>query len=293
MVSSKDIRLNIKEIANKYNLAYFEVLQRYMFERIIERISLSKYKDNFILKGGLLLSSIFGIDNRVTKDMDTLIKGIDVSKENMVKILNEILAIDVNDGVKFDIVKIEDIREDDDYGGNRYYIVGRVDNTKVNLEIDISTGDTITPRELKYKYPSMFQDKSYLISCYNNETIIAEKLETVLRRGTFNSRMKDFYDLYTYFTKLNKEIDYEVLKKAIENTFSKRDSLSYLKDYEVILDNMEQSTKLKEAWADYRRKNAYAFPDALGDILLEIRECLQKKKKKQTPPEKKKNKIKK
>ena len=275
MVSSKDVRLNIKEVANKYNLAYFEVLQRYMFERVIERISLSKYKDNFILKGGLLLSSIFGIDNRVTKDMDTLIKGIDVSKDNMVNVLNEILSLDINDGVKFDIVKVEDIREDDDYGGNRYYIVGRVDNTKVNLEIDISTGDTITPRELKYKYPSMFQNKSYLISCYNNETIIAEKLETILRRGTFNSRMKDFYDVYTYFTRLNIDIDYNVLKEAIKNTFSKRNSLTYLEDYGIILDNMGNSEKLKEAWADYRRKNAYAFPDALGEILLEIRKCLE------------------
>ena len=275
MVSSKDVRLNIKEVANKYNLAYFEVLQRYMFERVIERISLSKYNDNFILKGGLLLSSIFGIDNRVTKDMDTLIKGIDVSKDNMVNVLNEILSLDINDGVKFDIVKVEDIREDDDYGGNRYYIVGRVDNTKVNLEIDISTGDTITPRELKYKYPSMFQNKSYLISCYNNETIIAEKLETILRRGTFNSRMKDFYDVYTYFTRLNNDIDYNVLKEAIKNTFSKRNSLTYLEDYGIILDNMVNSEKLKEAWADYRRKNAYAFPDALGEILLVIRMCLE------------------
>ena len=275
MVSSKDVRLNIKEVANKYNLAYFEVLQRYMFERVIERISLSKYNDNFILKGGLLLSSIFGIDNRVTKDMDTLIKGIDVSKDNMVNVLNEILSLDINDGVKFDIVKVEDIREDDDYGGNRYYIVGRVDNTKVNLEIDISTGDTITPRELKYKYPSMFQNKSYLISCYNNETIIAEKLETILRRGTFNSRMKDFYDVYIYFTRLNIDIDYNVLKEAIKNTFSKRNSLTYLEDYEKILDNMGNSEKLNEAWADYRRKNAYAFPDALGEILLEIRKCLE------------------
>ena len=275
MVSSKDVRLNIKEVANKYNLAYFEVLQRYMFERVIERISLSKYNDNFILKGGLLLSSIFGIDNRVTKDMDTLIKGIDVSKDNMVNVLNEILSLDINDGVKFDIVKVEDIREDDDYGGNRYYIVGRVDNTKVNLEIDIPTGDTITPRELKYKYPSMFQNKSYLISCYNNETIIAEKLETILRRGTFNSRMKDFYDVYIYFTRLNIDIDYNVLKEAIKNTFSKRNSLTYLEDYEKILDNMGNSEKLNEAWADYRRKNAYAFPDALGEILLEIRKCLE------------------
>lgn len=143
---------------------------------------------------------MFGVDNRTTKDMDVTIKGIDVSKDKMLNVLNEILSIDLKDGVKFDVIDITDIREDDEYGGNKYHIVARLQNVKVNLEIDISTGDEVTPRELKYKYPLLFEDKSIIISSYNLETILSEKIETVLRRGKYNSRMKDYYDIYMFLT---------------------------------------------------------------------------------------------
>ena len=154
MVDITDIKILAKEIENKYDLNYYEILQRYMFERILERISVSNYQDNFILKGGLLLSAMFGIGNRMTKDMDATITGIDVSKDKMLKVLNEILSINLKDDVKFDVVDITDIRGDDEYGGNKYHIVGKLQSLKVNLEIDISTGDKVTPRELKYKYAS-------------------------------------------------------------------------------------------------------------------------------------------
>ena len=232
MVSSIDIKEKAKDIEKNSNLNHYEVLQRYMFERILERISVSKYQDNFILKGGLLLSAIFGIDNRTTKDMDTTITGISISKETMVKVLNQILNIKLNDGVKFDVVDITDIREEDDYGGNKYHIVGRKDNLKVNLEIDISTGDKVTPRELRFNYPLLFEDKTILINSYNIETILSEKIETILRRGKFNSRMKDFYDVYFFLNNLKNEIDTNILKEAIKNTFTKRDSFDYLSDYE-------------------------------------------------------------
>ena len=208
MVEEK-IKLKAKELEDKYNLNYYESLQRFMFERILERISVSEYQDNFILKGGLLLAAMFGVENRTTKDMDTTITGIDVSKDKMVNVLNKILSIDLNDGVKFDIVSITDIREEDEYGGNKYHITGRVNSTKVNLEIDISTGDKVTPKELKFKYPLLFEDRSILINSYNIETILAEKIETVLRRGKYNSRMKDYYDIYFFLTKLRNEIDIE------------------------------------------------------------------------------------
>lgn len=152
MVEEK-IKLKAKELEEKYNLNYYESLQRFMFERILERISVSEYQDNFILKGGLLLAAMFGVENRTTKDMDTTITGIDISKDKMVNVLNKILFINLNDEVKFDIVSITDIREEDEYGGNKYHITGRVNSTKVNLEIDISTGDKVTPKELKFKYP--------------------------------------------------------------------------------------------------------------------------------------------
>lgn len=257
MVEEK-VKLKAKELEDKYNLNYYESLQRFMFERILERISVSKYQDNFILKGGLLLAAMFGVENRTTKDMDTTITGIDISKDKMVSVLNEILSIDLKDRVKFDIVSITDIREEDEYGGNKYHITGRVSSTKVNLEIDISTGDKVTPKELKFKYPLLFEDRSILINSYNIETILAEKIETILRRGKYNSRMKDYYDIYFFLAKLRNEIDINILKDAIDNTFTKRDSFEYLNDYSKIIKSIIDSDRIKTNWKSYSKKNSYA-----------------------------------
>ena len=172
MVNTKFIQTKAKEIAKKHNIDYYEALQRFMFERILERISFSNYNENFILKGGLLLSAMFGIDNRTTKDMDTTITGLDISKEKMIEILESILNIDLNDGVKFYIDNITEIREEDKYGGNKYHIIGKIGNLKINLEIDISTGDKITPRKLKYKYPLLFSEK-YVLDSLSPITISA------------------------------------------------------------------------------------------------------------------------
>ena len=267
MVSSIDIKEKAKDIEKTHNLNHYEILQRYMFERILERISVSKYQDNFILKGGLLLSAMFGIDNRTTKDMDTTITGINVSKEKMVKVLNQILSIKLDDGVKFDVVSITDTREEDEYGGNKYHIVGRKDNLKVNLEIDISTGDKVTPRELKFNYPLLFEDKTILINSYNIETILSEKIETILRRGKFNSRMKDFYDIYFFLNNLRNEIDTNILKEAIKNTFTKRDSFEYLNDYEKIILSIKDSDRIKKLWQTYSNKYKYASNISIDKIL--------------------------
>lgn len=276
MVSSIDIKEKAKIIEENHNLNHYEILQRYMFERILERISVSKYQDNFILKGGLLLSAMFGIDNRTTKDMDTTITGIDISKEKMVKVLNEILSIKLDDGVKFDVVDITDIRDDDEYGGNKYHIVGRKDNLKVNLEIDISTGDKVTPKELKYNYPLLFEDKTILINSYNVETILSEKIETILKRGEFNSRMKDYYDVYFFLTKLKNEIDISVLKEAINNTFSKRESFEYLTDYERIIYSINSSNKIKKLWNIYSNKYRYANGISFDEIMELLKGLMQK-----------------
>lgn len=275
MVDITDIKRLAKEIENKYDLNYYEILQRYMFERVLERISVSKYQDNFILKGGLLLSAMFGIGNRMTKDIDTTITGIDVSKDKMLKILNEILSINLKDGVKFDVVAITDIREDDEYGGNKYHIVGKLQSLKVNLEIDISTGDKVTPRELKYKYPLIFEDRTIMISSYNIETILAEKIETVLRRGVFNSRMKDFYDIYYFLTKLRKEININILKEAVDNTFTKRDSFEYLNDYEQIIDSIIGNERLEKLWNIYSNKYKYANGIAITEILNLLKDIIK------------------
>lgn len=274
MVEEK-IKLKAKELEDKYNLNYYESLQRFMFERILERISVSKYQDNFILKGGLLLAAMFGVENRTTKDMDTTITGIDVSKDKMVSVLNEILSIDLNDRVKFDIVSITDIRDEDEYGGNKYHITGRVNSTKVNLEIDISTGDKVTPKELKFKYPLLFEDRSILINSYNIETILAEKIETVLRRGKYNSRMKDYYDIYFFLAKLRNEIDINILKDAIDNTFTKRDSFEYLNDYSEIIKSIIDSDRIKANWKSYSRKNSYANNLEVNQIMFLLNDFIK------------------
>ena len=238
MIKYKELKEKSKELERKYKLNHYELLQRFMFERILERISVSKYQENFILKGGLLLSALFGIDNRTTRDMDTTIKGLNISKEKMINVLNEILNINLKDGVKFELIDITDIREDDEYGGNKYHLIGKLENLKINLDIDISTGDKVMPKELEYSYPSLFEDKKILIYTYNTETIIAEKIETILRRGQYNSRMKDYYDIHMFLSKFKDNIDINILKLSIKNTFDKRESFSYLKDYEQILDGI-------------------------------------------------------
>lgn len=267
MVDYRNIESKAKELSQKNNTDYYEMLQRFMFERILERISVSKYNDNFILKGGLLLTAMFGIDNRTTKDMDTTIKGLNVEKEYMINVLNEILSINLNDGVKFDLINVTDIMEDDEYGGNKYHIVGRLQNMKVNLEIDISTGDKVTPRELRYKYPLVFEDKQIIINCYNIETILSEKIETILRRGIYNSRMKDYYDIYMFLTKMKSEINMDNFMLAMKNTFEKRDSLKYLEDYSNILNEIKEYDRIYILWDKYIAKRVYAQNIKFGDIL--------------------------
>lgn len=263
-----------KELATKSGLTHLELYQRFMFERILERISLSKYNNNFILKGGLLLSAMLGIESRSTRDMDISVKGIDVSEEKMVQVLNEILSMDINDGVKFEVVDIIDIRADDEYGGNKYHIVGKLENLKVALEIDISTGDEITPKELNYEYISLFEDKKIQIDTYNIETILAEKIQTILVRGKYNTRMKDYYDVYFFLTKLKNEINEDIFRKALKNTITQRNSLNYLKDYEKILDDLVENDRMNRNWNSYRNKTKYADNIEFNSIIRTIKKFI-------------------
>lgn len=270
----KELKEKSKELEKKYKITYYETLQRFMFERMLERISKSKYNENFILKGGLLLSAIFGINNRSTQDMDTTIKGIDISKENMEKILKEILSIDLKDGIKFEYVSVEDIREDDYYGGNKYNLIGHFENLKIRLSVDVSTGDMVTPRELDYEYPMLFENRKIHIYTYNNETILAEKIETILHRGIYNSRMKDYYDVYMFLTEFRDTIDEKIFNLALENTFSKRNSTEMLADYKQILGEIKNYERIKNQWNIYSKKNIYANGIEFEDIINKIEEFL-------------------
>ena len=257
-----------RTLAVKYNVTVNEILQNYMFERILERLSISKYKNNFILKGGMLLSSIMGIDTRTTMDMDTCIKGINLTDEKLYEVLNEVLNIEIDDGVKFEIKNSKPIREDDDYGGLKYYLLAKFDNLRINLSIDVATGDLITPREIEYDYKMMFENRSLKIMAYNIESIIAEKFQTVISKGILNSRMKDYYDLY-YLMKY-KEFSKENLKIAIEKTFYKRNT--DLQSTSKVITEIGKSDFLENLWELYSQKYQYAKNIKFKEVITSISE---------------------
>ena len=268
--NAQSLMAKSKNLATKYNITPNEILQNYMFERILERLSVSKYKNNFILKGGLLLSSIMGIDTRTTMDMDTCVKGIDLTDAELYKILNEILNINVEDNVKFRITNSEPIRVEDEYGGLKYNIIAIFENLKVNLSIDIATGDVITPREIEYNYKMLFEDRTLQLMTYPIETIIAEKYQTVIERGILNSRMKDYYDLYYLLT--NKSYNNDTLKEAIQETFLKRNTdLSITKQK---MEEIEESNFLMDLWTNYSNKYSYSKGIKYEELIHTIKEKL-------------------
>ena len=275
MITYKELNVKAKEIEKKTGLQHLDVYRRFMFERILERISISKYSENFILKGGLLLSAMFGIESRNTRDIDISIKGIDVSKEKMISVLNEILLIKLKDNVKFEIAAVTDIRQDDKYGGNKYHITGKLENLTVPLEIDISTGDEISPRQLRFEYYSLFEDKIIHIDSYNIETILSEKIETVLRRTLYNGRMKDFYDIYIFLTKFKNDINIQDFKMAFTNTLTNREAFDYLNDYNQIFDDMLEYETLQKTWNKYASKNKYAENIDFSEIIKILRQFLK------------------
>lgn len=264
--NAKSLMDKLKNLAKTCNITANEALQNYMFERILERLSISKYKNNFILKGGLLLSSIMGIDIRTTMDMDTCIKGISLTDEQLYEVLQEILSIDVEDNVSFEIKNSEPIREEDDYSGLRYNIIAKYEHLIVNLSIDIATGDAITPREMEYDYKMMFEDRSLKIMTYNIESIIAEKFQTVIARGILNSRMKDYYDLYYLIT--YKDFSKKNLKNAITKTFEKRETS--IDDIDKVIEEIKNADFLRDLWRNYSTHYQYANDIEFNQVINAI-----------------------
>lgn len=251
----KDI---ISKKTNGHNDNSLKLFQMFYFERLLERISKSSYKDRIILKGGVLLSSIIGEDERTTKDMDATLKGIQLEKEKILKMFNEILNIKIDDGVCFELINIKDIRLEDEYGGFRLNILASLDKNKTYITVELTAGDIITPREIKYSYNCIFEDKKIFIMAYTLETIIAEKFQTIMSRGVLNTRLKDFYDIYVLInTKIN-EINLEMLKLAIKKTFNKRETDYDISEFNLILEDLKESNDLKRLWSEYQNKNGYS-----------------------------------
>lgn len=266
---------SLKDRANNFakenNLTVQQVLQNYMFERFLERLSVSKYKEKLIIKGGLLLSSIIGINLRNTMDIDADIVGINFTQEEIEKLIINIININLNDNTQMKLEKIEEIKEESEYGGYRIKLVGNLENLKIPFHIDISTGDIITPRAIEYKYKKLLEDDYIEIYTYNQETVIAEKLQTILSRKIANSRMKDYYDLYFFVNSKWQEIDKEILKQAIKATFEQRNSMEDLENIDKIINTIEKDKTLIHSWKDYQAKHLYAKSIKYDDVIKATR----------------------
>lgn len=251
-----------------------KLYQLFYFERILERISISNYRGQKILKGGLLLTSIIGDDERTTKDMDATLKGIPLTKNDVEKVFNEILNIDIDDGVSFQIISIKDIRLEDEYGGFRLNILSKLDNNKTYITVELTTGDVITPKEMKYNYNSIFENKKIPIMSYTLETVLAEKFQTIVTRGLFNTRLKDFYDVYILIkTKMN-ELSKDNLIKAIKNTFERRETNFDIEQFNEVINDLIDDNNMNNLWNEYVSKNSYAkgikFNDTINSIKMII-----------------------
>lgn len=258
MNNAMQLKAIIRNIAKKKNISASLVLQNYMLERFLERVSLSQYRANYIIKGGFLIASMVGLDSRATMDMDATIKGYPVNEESLQKMIEDILAVPVSDDITFRFMSIAEIREGDEYSGYRVSLSADYGKMAVPLKLDITTGDKITPREIEFSYKLLMEDRSINILAYNLSTILAEKLETVVSRGDQNTRPRDYYDVFI-LTKLRAgNIDMASLNDALKATSEKRGTTELMKKYHEIMQVVKNSDVMKRQWDNYRKDFDYA-----------------------------------
>ena len=268
-MSSKAMSLKgrIKNYAKSNNIAAQVVLQNYMFECFLARLAKSEYSEKFVVKGGMLIAAIVGLDTRSTMDLDTTLRNLPLTEEKIAEAIDTICKIDMQDDVIFIVKSIEQIRKDDIYGGYCVRLDAKYDTIITPLSIDISTGDVITPDAVKYEFSGIF-DEDVRISLwgYNIETVIAEKVETILRRGVFTTRPRDYYDVYILGT--TQKYDKEIFKDALEATAKHRGSTELISDVEGILKQISESNEVKDMWTKYQKKFAYASDISYEDVLV-------------------------
>ena len=274
MSRSMQFKAIIRNMALKNRIPAQAVLQNFMLERLLERIYLSDYRDNFILKGGMLISSLVGIENRTTMDMDATLKGYPLDAALLERALQDICVVQVEDDAIFDLNQITPIRDDDEYGGYRAAITADYESIRVPLKIDLTVGDVITPRAIRLAYQSNFEDRVFDIWAYNLETILAEKIETILRRGALNTRMRDFYDVYIIAVTRQSEVDGLILKNALIATMQKRESLNAWDESSNLLAAIRQDAFMPQRWSRYAAENNYTKNITFEETLEKIRDIL-------------------
>lgn len=273
MIKNRDsLKAKASNLSNKTNIPNKYLIQNFMFEALLKRISKSKYKDKFIIKGGFLLSSIFGVNLRSTMDLDTTIKGLPLDRKTITKVINDIISIEIDDNIKLEIENIKDIKEEELYSGFNVNLKAEFDSLKTNLMIDITAGDVITYKEVEFKYNTLFDDEIINIMTYNYETIISEKFESIISRNIDNTRMKDYYDLYMFVNLKWNDINKDTLRKAIINTAKNRETLDYIDNASKYIELISDDSRLKSLWDSYKSNYDYAkdieFVDTINAIKI-------------------------
>ena len=268
--SSKQLKDLIRNLSKEVGIEAHVLIRKYMMERFLERVSSSKYNGSFILKGGMLVAAFVGVEARATMDIDTTIKGIPVTIVDMERTITEISNIDLDDNVKFRIKKVSEIMDEAEYSGIRFSMDAVLDGAVIPLKIDISTGDVITPREIAYSYKLMFEDRTIPIMTYPIETVLAEKLETVISRSITNTRMRDFYDIHILLKSQN--IDADILALALERIAKKRGNFSLLENAESVLKIVKSDEDMKRLWNIYQKKFKYAGEYTWDEVIHSVRE---------------------
>ena len=260
ITTARQLKDLIRNLSKKKSADAQILMRNYMMERFLERISLSEYKNQFILKGGMLVAAMVGLDARATMDLDATIKGTNVSVEDVEMIISKIISIPLNDGVSFRIKRISEIMEEADYPGVRVSMETKFDGVITPLKIDISTGDIITPREIKYNFNLMLENRTIEVWAYNLETVLAEKLETVISRNVTNTRMRDFYDIYILQKLYGEQLSKDVLRDALVATAKKRETLEQIEteDIDEVFDEIQSSSVMENLWKAYQRNYSYS-----------------------------------
>ena len=245
------------------------MIRNYIMERFLERVALSRYRNNFILKGGMLVAAVVGLDTRATMDIDTTVKSLHLDMKNARRIIEEIISVEIPDGVNFSITRATDIMEEHDYSGIRFMLEATLDNLRQAIKIDISTGDVITPRAVEYSYHLMFEDRSISLLTYNLETLLAEKMETIMSRGTANTRMRDFYDIYVISHQ--KSFDQGVLRDAFYATSEKRETVVQIPDFMDTISSIESDEVMKSQWENFRNDSFFVGELSWAEVMASVR----------------------
>lgn len=272
-MNSMQLKDKLKNISKEKNVDFNTLFRIYMYDRFVERLGISKYKDNFILKGGFYLSTLFGVENRTTMDIDTTFRNANFNEETIVKMIEEIVSIKIEDNAKLSYLGVSSIRNEDKYGGFRVDIQVEIENIKEKFHVDIATGDPIIPKEIRYRYKPILGDDYINLWACTIETVLAEKLETIFSRVELNGRMRDFYDIYLIYTKDWENVKLDNFRKALEKTFSKRE---YKGDFSLAINVIKNSNTLRKRWKIYQKKYQYAKNIDFNDILNCVEKMLEK-----------------